>query len=74
MLCYLYFLIWCTVAAVSERDVEMVAGAMTAGTQATCTSAPLMWEAYGRDPLAGYSLHDSFLSMYSPSELALTLC
>ena len=65
---------WCTVAAVTERDVELVAGAVTAGTRANYASAPLMWAAYGRDSPAGYSLHDPFLSTYSPSEQALTLC
>jgi len=63
--------ILCLVLAVTETDVAMVAGAVTAETRANYGSASILWNRYGIG--AGYDLDDPFLNKLTYSDWSLTI-
>jgi len=59
------------VPVITETDVAMVAGAVTAGTRANYGSASMLWDRYGIE--AGYNLDDPFLGTLNDSDRSLTI-
>ena len=70
-ICVSYISIKYLVPAVTETDVAMVAGAVTASTRANYGSASILWNRYGIE--AGYNIDDPFLGALNDSDRSLTI-
>ena len=70
-ICVFYISINYLVPAVTETDVAMVAGAVTASTRANYGSASILWNRYGIE--AGYNIDDPFLGALNDSDRSLTI-